>query len=159
MGSSQRSRPSAGRLASSASGATWRMRLSVFTSPTAPLRSLRTLSTLELEHLVLEFLGKFLVDLADSREHAFLDAAMRLVDDLRRMLDPAHRQRDRPVQLLDLGVERAFEDIDRLPRHGAELGHAVEHRRMQILGPVAYTHLTLPTTPYALSPVVAPSFI
>ena len=89
---------------------------------------------LELEHLVFEFLGQFLVNLADRRHHALLDAAVRAVDDLRRLLDAAHGQRDRAMQLLDLGIERALEDFDRLPRYRAQTRHAMQHRGVQFLG-------------------------
>ena len=36
------------------------------------------------------------------------------------------------MQLLDLGIERGFENFDRLARHRAETRDAVQHRRVQI---------------------------
>ena len=38
------------------------------------------------------------------------------------------------MQLLDLGIERVFENFDRLARHRAETRDAVQHRRVQIFG-------------------------
>ena len=88
---------------------------------------------LELEHFTREFLGELLVQLADCRHHAFLDAAVQVVYDLGSLLHSSHGERCLTVHFLDLGGDRLFKDFNSLTRDRSHPGDPMEDWSMEVL--------------------------